>query len=99
MLTRLTESELTVSELAEPLDMSLVAASKHIRVLERAGLVHRTVTGRKHVVRLVPGPLAGADEWLRFYERYWTEQLDALDQMFRDEQTRHREVDDHDRTS
>lgn len=86
MLTRLADSELTVSELAEPLQMSLVAASKHIRVLERAGLVHRTVMGRRHMVRLDPGPLAGADEWLRFYERYWSEQLDALDQVFRNEQ-------------
>jgi DNA-binding transcriptional ArsR family regulator len=63
--------------------MSLAAASKHIKVLERAGLVRRTVDGRRHVCRLDPGPLASASEWLRFYERYWTERLDALEELFR----------------
>ena len=82
MLGRLAERELTVGELAEPLAMSLPAASKHLRVLEKAGLIRRTVMGRRHVCRLDPGPLADADGWLRFYERYWNEQLDALDQLF-----------------
>nr|WP_042177811.1 metalloregulator ArsR/SmtB family transcription factor [Kibdelosporangium sp. MJ126-NF4]CEL12780.1 Transcriptional regulator, ArsR family [Kibdelosporangium sp. MJ126-NF4]CTQ98466.1 Transcriptional regulator, ArsR family [Kibdelosporangium sp. MJ126-NF4] len=85
MLARLAGRELTVSELAEPLSMSLPAASKHVQVLERAGLVRRTVLGRRHVCRLDPGPLATADEWLRFYEQYWSEQLDALDRIFRDD--------------
>ena len=85
MLRRLAGRELTVGELAEPLQMSLPAASKHLRVLERAGLVRRTVMGRRHVCRLDPGPLAGADEWLRFYERYWNEQLDALERIFDDD--------------
>ncbi len=66
MLRRLAERVLTVGELAAPLAMSLSAASKHLRVLERAGLVRRTVVGRRHVCRLEPGPLASADEWLRF---------------------------------
>jgi DNA-binding transcriptional ArsR family regulator len=78
MLGRLAESELTVGELAEPLAMSLAAASKHIQVLERAGLVHRTVDGRRHVCRLEPGPLSVGAEWLRFYEKYWNDRLDAL---------------------
>src|ERR687897_881356 len=82
MLRWLAGRELTVGELAEPLEMSLPAASKHLQVLERAGLVRRTVMGRRHVCRLDPGPLAGADKWLRFYERYWNEQLDALDRIF-----------------
>ncbi len=85
MLRRLAERELTVGELAAPLAMSLPAASKHLQVLEGAGLVRRTVLGRRHVCRLDPGPLAGADEWLRFYERYWHEQLDALDRFFADD--------------
>src|SRR5690349_23235555 len=85
MLSRLLERELTVGELAEPLAMSLPAASKHLRVLERAGLVQRAVLGRRHVCRLDPRPLAGADAWLRFYERYWSEQLDALEQLFADD--------------
>ena len=85
MLGRLAERELTVGELAAPLAMSLPAASKHVRVLEQAGLVQRAVMGRRHVCRLDPRPLAGADEWLRFYERYWNEQLDALEQLFADD--------------
>jgi DNA-binding transcriptional ArsR family regulator len=88
MLRRLADRELTVGELAEPLEMSLPAAAKHVQVLERAGLVRRTVTGRRHICRLDPRPLAGADEWLRFYERYWSEQLDALGRIFDDDQTK-----------
>lgn len=85
MLRRLAGRELTVGELAEPLAMSLPAASKHLQVLEKAGLVRRTVMGRRHLCRLQPGPLAGADEWLRFYERYWNEHLDALGRIFDDD--------------
>jgi DNA-binding transcriptional ArsR family regulator len=79
MLHRLRGRELTVGELAEPLTMSLAAASKHVQVLERAGLIERTVDGRRHICRLEAGPLAAADAWLRFYQRYWTERLDALE--------------------
>jgi DNA-binding transcriptional ArsR family regulator len=82
MLGRLARGELTVGELAEPLDMTLAAASKHVKMLERAGLVHRTVDGRRHLCRLEPGPLAPAYAWLRFYERFWTERLDALGDLF-----------------
>lgn len=82
MLARLTSGELSVGELAEPLQMSFAGASKHIAVLERAGLVERRVVGRKHMLRLIPGPLASASEWFTFYERYWTERLDALDELF-----------------
>lgn len=78
MLERLAERDLTVGELAKPLTMSLAAASKHVKVLERAGLVRRTVQGRRHVCRLEPGPLAPASAWLRFYEQFWNERLDAL---------------------
>jgi DNA-binding transcriptional ArsR family regulator len=83
MLGRLAGRELTVGELAEPLAMSLAAASKHIKVLERAGLVQRTVDGRRHVCRLEPAPLGSAAEWLRFYERYWTGRLEALEEVLR----------------
>jgi DNA-binding transcriptional ArsR family regulator len=85
ILGRLADHELTVGELAEPLTMSLAAASKHIKVLERAGLVQRTVDGRRHVCRLQAAPLASASAWLRFYERYWTGRLDALEELFRTE--------------
>ncbi len=87
MLRRLADAELTVGELAQPLAMSLAAASKHLQVLERAGLVRRTVVGRRHLLRLDPQPLAGADLWLRFYERTWGEALDQLADLFRDEES------------
>jgi len=83
MLSRLDAGELTVGELAEPLSMSLAAASKHVKVLERAGLVRLRVEGRRHVCRLEPAPLASAYAWLHFYERHWRERLDALEAMFR----------------
>jgi DNA-binding transcriptional ArsR family regulator len=85
MLRDLARGERTVSELAEPFAMSLAAASKHIKVLEGAGLIRREVRGREHFCRLEPGPLASAHEWLGFYERFWTSRLDLLEQLLRDE--------------
>ena len=83
MLRELSSGERTVGQLAEPFAMSLAAASKHIKALENAGLIRREVRGRTHVCRLEPGPLASADEWLRYYEAFWTRRLDALDRLLR----------------
>jgi len=85
MLRRLAGGELTVSELAGPLTMSLAAASKHVQVLESAGLLRRTITGRRHVCRLESGPLETASAWLSFYQRHWSERLDALDEVLHDD--------------
>jgi DNA-binding transcriptional ArsR family regulator len=85
MLARLSAGALTVGQLAAPLAMSLAAAAKHVQVLERAGLIHRTIAGRRHICRLDPGPLASAQAWLAFYERHWNESLDALEGLFRAE--------------
>jgi DNA-binding transcriptional ArsR family regulator len=85
MLRHLAEGEQTVGQLAQPFAISLAAASKHIKALEGAGLIRREVRGRSHICRLDPGPLASADEWLRYYERFWTGRLDALEQLLRDE--------------
>ena len=63
--------------------MSLAAAAKHVHVLERAGLLQRTIDGRRHICRLEPGPLASAHAWLAFYERHWSERLDALEDLLR----------------
>lgn len=84
---RLAESDLTVGELAEPLTMSLAAASKHIKVLERAGLVRQTVEGRQHVCRLEAEPLASVSGWLLHYQQFWQERLDAMEALFRDDPT------------
>lgn len=83
MLRALAARERTVSELAEPFHMSLAAASKHVKTLERAGLVRRTVQGRTHFCRLDPRPLAGAAEWLDYYRRFWSERLDTLEELLR----------------
>jgi DNA-binding transcriptional ArsR family regulator len=82
MLRRLATGERSVGELAQPFRMSLAAASKHVKVLERAGLVRRTVRGRTHHCRLDASRLADAQQWLAFYQRYWAERLDALDALF-----------------
>jgi DNA-binding transcriptional ArsR family regulator len=78
LLARLTEKPAMITELAEPFAISLPAVSKHIRVLEDAGLVSRTVEGRIHRCAFEPGPLRNADEWLRRYRRFWTENLESL---------------------
>jgi DNA-binding transcriptional ArsR family regulator len=88
MLRELSGGERSVSQLAEPFAISLAAASKHIKALENAGLIRREVRGRTHVCRLDPGPLASAFEWLGFYERFWTERLDLLDQLLREDDAR-----------
>jgi len=81
MLRQLARGERSVGELAAPHAMSFAAASKHVKVLERAGLVRRRVRGRNHLCRIEAGPLAEAEDWLRFYARFWSEQLDALDEL------------------
>ena len=86
MLGHLAERELTIGELATPFHMSFAGASKHVRVLENAGLVKRTIRGRTHLCRLAPQPLANAHEWLSFYERFWTERLDTLERLLLEEQ-------------
>jgi len=88
MLRELASGERTVSQLAEPFAMSLAAASKHIKVLENAGLIRREVRGRTHLCRLDPGPLVSAHQWLSFYERFWTGRLDVLERLLRTEDAR-----------
>jgi DNA-binding transcriptional ArsR family regulator len=88
MLHELASGERTVSQLAEPFAMSLAAASKHIKALENAGLIRREVRGRIHLCRLDPEPLASAHQWLSFYERSWTDRLDVLARLLRQEDER-----------
>jgi DNA-binding transcriptional ArsR family regulator len=88
MLRDLAGGERTVSQLAEPFSISLAAASKHIKVLESARLIRRDVRGRTHFCRLDPGPLASAHDWLDFYARFWTESLDRLEELLREEDAR-----------
>lgn len=81
MLADLRHRERSVGELASPHRISLAAASKHIKTLERAGLVRRTVRGRMHLCALEAAPLADADGWLREYAQFWNKRLDALEAL------------------
>ena len=85
MLRDLAAGERTVGQLAQPFSISLAAASKHIKALENAGLIRREVRGRTHLCRLEPGPLESAHEWLNYYERYWNNRLDRLEQLLLEE--------------
>jgi len=87
MLRSLADGQRTVGELAAPFDMSLAAASKHIKALERAGLVRRTIKGRTHLCRLEARPLEDAHDWIGFYERFWSGRLDILEGLLRRDDT------------
>lgn len=87
VLRRLSSEPATVTELAAPYDMSLAAVSKHLRTLERAGLIEREVRGREHRLRLKPDQLEDAWDWIAFYQRFWNERLDALDEVVRKRRT------------
>lgn len=78
LLARLADGSAMVTELAEPFDMSLPAVGKHLRVLENAGLVKRSICGRVHTCSLDALPLKEADEWLAHYQEFWTGTLNAL---------------------
>lgn len=88
ILARLARGEATVGELAEPFAVSRPAISKHLDVLERAGLVHRLPEGRVNRCRLDGGPLREAVAWMERYREYWEGQLDALARHFEAEEER-----------
>jgi DNA-binding transcriptional ArsR family regulator len=79
ILARLSSSELSVTQLAAPFDMSLPAVSKHLRVLERAGLISQGRDAQWRPCRLEAAPLKPAAEWLEHYRRFWEQSLDRLD--------------------
>ncbi|MCG2622011.1 metalloregulator ArsR/SmtB family transcription factor [Arthrobacter sp. I2-34] len=79
ILARLTEGEATVGELAEPFDISLPAVSRHLKVLEAAGLISRTRSAQWRSSRLEAGPLREATAWMEDYRRFWDESFDRLD--------------------
>jgi DNA-binding transcriptional ArsR family regulator len=81
ILTELARGDRTVGELAEPFQVSLPAISKHIGVLERAGLVTRKRVGRVRSVHLHREPLASALDWIALYGRFWEERFDSLEKL------------------
>jgi DNA-binding transcriptional ArsR family regulator len=86
VLEKLRPGPARVTDLAAPFAMSLAAVSKHIRVLEAAGLVIRTVVGREHKLALEPSRMRAASDWLASYRRFWEGRLDVLDAQLRGEQ-------------
>jgi DNA-binding transcriptional ArsR family regulator len=81
ILARLASGEASVMDLAEPFDMSQPAISKHLRVLERAGLISRSRDRQRRPCRLEAKPLAEANRWLEGYRRIWEANFDRLDQL------------------
>ncbi|MBI3635653.1 MAG: winged helix-turn-helix transcriptional regulator [Candidatus Rokubacteria bacterium] len=83
ILARLRQADATVTELARPFNVSLNAVSKHVKALERAGLVKREIRGREHHVSLRAAPLHRAARWMEGYRVFWDRRLDALDALLR----------------
>jgi DNA-binding transcriptional ArsR family regulator len=88
ILARLAESDARVTDLAGEFPISLNSTSKHIRVLEGAGLVHRTVRGREHILSLDAAPLADAADWIAHYRKFWSDQLASLDAFVTNRRTK-----------
>jgi DNA-binding transcriptional ArsR family regulator len=84
ILARLAEGESSVTTLAEPFDISLPAISRHLKVLETAGLLTRSKDGRVHRLRLVPEPMLDAIEWMVRYGHFWETQLESLERYMRE---------------
>ena len=84
ILARLASGEATVTQLAEPFAMSLPAVTKHLKVLENAGLISRGREAQFRPCKLEPAPLRDATEWIETYRRLWEEKLDRLDHYLRE---------------
>ena len=85
ILQRLAAGEARVTEVAQPFEISLNSVSKHIRILERAGLVRRRVAGRDHFLALEPEPFDQLTQWMQQTRRFWSSRLDALEAALRTE--------------
>jgi DNA-binding transcriptional ArsR family regulator len=96
ILARLSRGEASVSELAAPFDISQPAISKHLRVLERAGLIQRGRQAQWRPRRLTAGPLRDVAEWIGQYRRHWEDSFDRLDAYLRDVQDSQKQREGHD---
>jgi DNA-binding transcriptional ArsR family regulator len=79
MLLKLADKEQSIADLSSPFNISKSAVTKHVKVLEKAGLLRRTIDGRTHHCRLAVDPLHAASDWMAFYQKFWHTKLDALD--------------------
>jgi DNA-binding transcriptional ArsR family regulator len=92
ILARLAAGESSVLEIAKPFDISLPAVSKHLKVLERAGLVERGREAQWRPCRLQANPLKGVADWVEFYRRHWEESLDRLSSYLQELQRKDKET-------
>lgn len=88
MLDRLRGGPLTVTELAQPYAMSLNAVSKHVKTLERAGLIRRTITGREHSCRLDADRFDDAVNWMSYYSEFWSGRIGVLEKHLQEKRKR-----------
>ena len=95
ILARLASGETSVLELAEPFDISLPAVSRHLKVLERAGLIERGREAQWRPCRLLATPLKGIADWVEYYRRHWEERFDRLDSYLRELQRKNKVQDIH----
>jgi DNA-binding transcriptional ArsR family regulator len=95
ILARLASGEASVTELAEPFEMSLPAISKHLKVLQRAGLIVRGREAQWRPCKLDAGPLKDASNWLEYYRRFWEESFDRLDDYLRELKARELKKSEH----
>lgn len=93
MLASLALGEKSIGELAEPFAMSFAGASKHVKVLEDAGLIARRKAGRTHLISIEAKPLEEAERWLRQWEKFWNVRLDRLEALIDCDKTKENEND------
>ena len=95
ILARLAQGEASVTELAKPFDLSLPGVSKHLKVLQRAGLITQSRNAQWRPCRLEGGRLKEASEWVGEYRRFWDESFERLDEVLQDLIRKEKESDDH----
>jgi DNA-binding transcriptional ArsR family regulator len=86
ILRRISRRELTVSEIARPYELTFAAVSKHLKVLEQARLIDRRKDGSFQMISLNPEAMKSADQWLRFYQQFWTTRLETLKSLLEDKE-------------
>ena len=89
IMSRLARGPARFSDVAQDFDTALNAVTKHLKVMERAGLIERTRKGREVFISLRAAPLREAAEWIHHYEQFWTQRLDTFQQHFKDKREKH----------
>lgn len=91
ILARLSEGSTTIGELAAPFDISKPAVTKHMKILERAGLIDRRIEGRKHQCSLSTSGLRTAEDWINFHRSFWESRFDALENLLTEQESKQKE--------